>query len=48
MLIKLLARFGLGPKVVIDERFESRLMNVGRRNGQALPGAGRSAFRYQH
>jgi hypothetical protein len=48
MLTRLLARLGFGPKEVIDERFESRMMSMGRRNAQALPGAGRSAFRFQH
>ncbi len=48
MLTKLLARFGFGPKEVIDERFESRMMTMGRRNAQALPRAGQSAFRFQH
>jgi hypothetical protein len=48
MLTKLLARFGFGQKDIIDERFESRMMTMGRRNAQALPGAGRSAFRFQH
>ncbi len=48
MLTRLLARFGFGRKDVIDERFESRMMTMGRRNAQALPGAGQSAFRFQH
>jgi hypothetical protein len=48
MLTKLLARFGFGQKEVIDERFETRMMNMGRRNAQALPQAGQSAFRFQH
>jgi hypothetical protein len=48
MLSRLLARFGFGPKEVVDERFESRMMSMGRRSAQALPGAGRSAFRFQH
>jgi hypothetical protein len=48
MLTKLLARFGFGPKDVIDERFETRMMNLGRRDATALPDAGRSAFRFQH
>lgn len=48
MLTKLLARFGFGPKEVIDERFESRMQNMGRRSAQALPKAGHSVFRFQH
>lgn len=48
MLTKLLARFGFGPKEVIDERFESRMMTMGRRNAIALPQAGHSVFRPQH
>ncbi len=48
MFAKLLARFGFGPRDIIDERFESRMMAMGRRNAAALPRAGRSVFRFQH
>jgi hypothetical protein len=49
MFTALLARFGFGRKtIVIDDRFESRMMTMGRRNAKALPEAGRSAFRFQH
>ncbi|MGL5011150.1 MAG: hypothetical protein ACRC6I_14825 [Paracoccaceae bacterium] len=46
MLTKLLARFGFGPKEVIDERFEARMSTMGRRHS-ALPQAGHSVFRFQ-
>jgi hypothetical protein len=47
MLTKLLARFGFGPKEMIDERFEARMSTMGRRNA-AMPEADRSVFRFQH
>ena len=48
MLTKLFAHFGFGPKIVIDERFESRMMTLGHREATAPAHAGRSAFRFQH
>jgi hypothetical protein len=48
MLTRLLARLGFGRKAELDPRFEDRMASMGRRNAQALPGAGRSAFRFQH
>jgi hypothetical protein len=49
MFTALLARFGFGRKnIVVDDRFESRMMTMGRRNAKALPQAGQSAFRFNH
>lgn len=49
MFTALLARFGFGRKnIVVDDRFETRMMTMGRRNAKALPQAGQSAFRFQH
>jgi hypothetical protein len=50
MFTALLARFGFGRKnlIVVDDRFESRMMTMGRRNAKALPAAGQSVFRFQH
>jgi hypothetical protein len=49
MFTALLARFGFGRKTAaaVDDRFESRMMTMGRRNAKALPQAGQSAFRFQ-
>ena len=47
MLTKLLARFGFGPKEMVDDRFEARMSAMGRRHA-AMPQADRSVFRFQH
>lgn len=46
MLTKLLARFGFGPKETVDERFEARMSNLGRRHA-ALPRQAQSVFKFQ-
>ncbi|MGL4319669.1 MAG: hypothetical protein ACRCS3_02305 [Paracoccaceae bacterium] len=46
MFTKLLARFGFGPKEVVDERFEARMNTLGRRHA-ALGGQATALFKFQ-